>query len=52
MAHVPFLWEEFASMVGKGQWMVFSYSLAKELQGLRLIPLKVKEDRYWQPRWI
>ena len=52
MAHVSFLREEFASMVGKGQWMVFSYSLAKELQGLRLSPLRVKEEIYWQPRWI
>ena len=52
MAHVPFLWEDFSSMVGKGQWVVFPYSVAKELQGLRLSPLRVKEEIYWQPRWI
>ena len=29
LAHVPFLWEEFSSMVGKGQWVVFPYLVDK-----------------------
>ena len=28
------------------------YSLAKEIPGLRLIPLGVKEGRYWRLRWL
>ena len=28
------------------------YSLAKEVPGLRLIPLGVKEGRYWRLRWL
>ena len=50
MVHVPFLWVDFASMVGKGQWVVLPYSVAKEIQGLRLIPPGVKEERDWRPR--
>ena len=49
MAHVPFLWEEFASMVGKVQWVVLAYSVAKDLQGLSLIPSRVKDEREWRP---
>ena len=52
MAHVPFLWEDFASMVGKVQWVVFPYSVAKEIQGLRLSPLGVKDDRDRQLWWL
>ena len=38
----PFLREEFASMVKKGQWVVLPYSLAKGLSGLRLSPSGMK----------
>ena len=52
MEHVLFLREDFASMVGKGKYLVLPYSVAKELMRLRLIPLGVKEERDQQPRWI
>ena len=52
MVHVPFLWEEFALMVGKGQWVVFPYSIANELPGLRTIFPGVKDDSHRQPRWL
>ena len=38
MARAPFLREEFALIVGKGQWFVFPYSTAREITGLRMIP--------------
>ena len=40
--HAPFLREEFASTVEKGQWTVLPYSVAKRLPGLRLISPSVK----------
>ena len=40
--HAPFLREEFASMVEKGQWVVLPYSVAKGLPGLRLSSPGVK----------
>ena len=40
--HAPFLREEFASMLDKGQWTVLPYSVAKLLLGLRLSPPGVK----------
>ena len=46
LLHVPFLWEEFALMFEKGQWGFLSYSLAKEIPRLILIPPGVKEERY------
>ena len=52
MVHVPFLWENFASMVGKGRWVVLPYLVTKELRGLRLIPPGVKEEKDWRPRWL
>ena len=39
-------------MVSKGQWVVLTYSVAKEIPGLRLSPLRVKEERDWQPQWL
>ena len=42
MSHIPLLREDFAFVVGKGQWVVLPYSVAKELPGLRLILLGVK----------
>ena len=39
-------------MVGKGQWVVLPYLVSKELLGLNLIPLGVKEDRYRRMRWL
>ena len=50
--HAPFLREEFASMVEKGQWVVIPYSVAKRLPRLRLsLPgVKVEQDRI--PRWL
>ena len=50
--HAPFLREEFASMVEKGQWFVLPYSVAKRLPGLRLIPPGVKVERDRRPRWL
>ena len=32
--------------------MVLPYFLYKELPGLRIGPLEVKEERDWRPRWI
>ena len=52
LEHAPFLRKEFASMVRKGQWVVFPYSVAKTLPGLRLSPLGVKEERDRRPRWL
>ena len=52
MAHVPFWWEDFSSVVGKVQWVLLPYSVAKELLGLRLTPPGVKEERDRQPWWI
>ena len=50
--HAPFLREEFASMVEKGQWVVLPYSVAKRLPGIRpsLPGLKVEQDR--RPLWL
>ena len=39
-------------IVGKGQWFLLTYSVDKELPGLNLIHLGVKEDRYQWPRWL
>ena len=39
-------------MVEKGQWVVFPYSVAKRLPGLRLSPPGVKEERDRRPRWL
>ena len=50
--HAPFLREEFASMVEKGQWTVLPCSVAKQLHGLRLIPSGVKVERDRRPRWL
>ena len=52
LAHVPFLQEEFDLIVVKEQWVIFPYSVTKELQGIRLRPLGVKEDRDWQSRCL
>ena len=38
--------------MGKVQWVVLTYLLAKELRGLRLSPSGVKEEWYQWPRWI
>ena len=40
--HSPFIREEFASMVEKGQWVVPPYSVAKRLPGPRLRPTGMK----------
>ena len=50
--HTPFLREEFALMVEKGQWVVIPYSVAKRIPGLRLISPGVKVERYRRPRWL
>ena len=50
--HTPFLREEFASMVEKGQWVVLPYSVAKRLPGLRLSPPGVNMERDRRPRWL
>ena len=52
MSKAPFLREEVAPMVGKRQWVVLAYSVAKELIGLRISPPGVKEYRDRFPRWI
>ena len=39
-------------MLGKGQWVVLPYLLVKELMGLRLILLGVKEERDRRPRCL
>ena len=49
---VHFLIEDFTLMTRKGQWVVMPYLVAKELPGLRLISLGVKEEQYRQPWWI
>ena len=43
MEHTPFIRKEFASMVGKGQWIVLPYSVTRNLPGLRLSPPGFKE---------
>ena len=48
--YTPFLREEFASMVEKGQWVVLSYLVSKGLPGLRLSPPGVKVERDRRPR--
>ena len=52
MDHTPFIREEFASMAGKGQGLVLTYLLDKELLGMRIITPGLKEKREGQPRWI
>ena len=42
MVHVPFLWKDFSSVVGEGQWVEFPSSVAKELPGLSIITPGVK----------
>ena len=39
-------------MVGKGQWVVLSYLVTKEIPGLRQRPPVAKEERDRQPQWI
>ena len=39
-------------MVDKGRWVVLLYLVAKDLSGLRLIPLGVKEERERRPQWL
>ena len=41
---------ELASMFDIGKWVVLPYLVAKELLGLRMIPLVLKEERDWRPR--
>ena len=45
LAHMPILWEEFDSMVEKGQCMGMQYSVVQEISGLKLIPPEVKYER-------
>ena len=52
MEHVPFLSEEFALMVRKGQWVVLPYLAAKDLLGIKLSLPGVKEGRDRRPRWL
>ena len=52
LEHIPFLKEEFASMVAKGQWVILPYSVARDLPDLRLSPPGVKEERDRRPRWL
>ena len=49
MAYVLFIWEQFALVVGKAQWVVLTYSVAKELPGLGISPTGVKEERDRRP---
>ena len=42
MAPVPFLWEDFASMIGKVKWVILSYFVDNYLPELRLIPQGLK----------
>ena len=42
MAHVPFLMEKFALMVGKAQWVVLTYLVDKYLLVLSLSLLGMK----------
>ena len=50
--HAPFIREEFASMVEKGQWVVLPYLVSKWLPGLSLSPPDVKVERDRRPRWL
>ena len=52
LENLPFLCKKFASMVGKGQWVILPYLVARNLQGLRLSPPWVKEERDQRPRWF
>ena len=36
-------------MVGKGKWLVLTYSVVNELPRMRLIPPGAKEERYRRP---
>ena len=42
MEHAPFIRKEFASMVGKGQWVVPPYSVDWNLPGFPLIPQELR----------
>ena len=50
--HIDFLNEEFLDMIQKGQWVILPASVALELEGLRLSPPGVVEQRDRRPRWI
>ena len=50
--HIDFLNEEFMDMIQKGQWVILPASVAVELEGLRLSPPGVVEQRGRRPRWI
>ena len=50
--HVPFLRQEFASIVEKGKWAVLFYLVAKRLPRLRLSSPSVKEERDRWPCWF
>ena len=52
MAQVPFLREEFSSMVGNGKFVLLHYLVAKQITGLRISPPGVKEELYIWPRCI
>ena len=46
MCYITFLRDECLLMVGKVQWEVLPYLVAKEIPELRLIPPIVKEEHY------
>ena len=49
LEQTPFLRQEFASMVAKGQWVVLLYTVATRLPGLWLRPPGVKIERDFWP---
>jgi hypothetical protein len=50
--HVPFLWQEFVDMIGKGQWTLLPVRLVLDELQLHLSPLGVVPQRDRRPRTI
>ncbi|KAL7577853.1 hypothetical protein ACA910_010599 [Epithemia clementina (nom. ined.)] len=50
--HVEFLHQEFAAMLGKGQWTMLPADMVEHLQKLRVSPLGVVHQRERRPRTI
>ena len=50
--YIDFLKEEFADMIGKSQWVVLPFDLAKSLPNLTLSPPGVVPQWDRRPRWI
>jgi hypothetical protein len=50
--HSEFLFEEMATMVARGQWMVLPYSVVRDMDNLRIAPIGVVPQHERRPRTI